>query len=464
MLVDDAADDRRRGRAIVNPEARRIALTAFRAQCLVHRLDDVAALAQFAQGGLQLFAQLPAARRGLAGKPHSFQLAKPRQPQRAVGDAARIGRRVPQVHETLAGLGDQRPVDAGEAILIDLGRELALLLDRGDRTEFERHQFARPLANTMGDVVAVDDQILAQLISAIDDDVNMGMAGIKMVHRDPIELRSQVTFEFAHEVAGEAGQVSELRALLRRDDDAKLMAIVLAAIEEGIAVGPVLRRRIQPAALAIARGAVALNITQMSGGAAVLAGGTNGARFDHDAPGARLAVAPSAFAQGAATNEGSAAPTSHADLAARSAAGPATRSMRGCARRPRAMLAGDLADPGEKALGGGTAAGVGADAAKPRTETIFVILAHRHRSRWPTQKHNKLFLSAAKSRANIDVSQESGTVPPSGRCRAPSPNQCADHDICARWPKVVPSALILPSATPTFCALPSIAVSESSLE
>src|SRR6266700_1657458 len=294
MLVDDAADDRRRGRAIVNPEARRIALTAFRAQCLVHRLDDVAALAQFAQGRLQFFAQLPAARRGLAGKPHSFQLAKPRQPQRAVGDAARIGRRVPEVHETIAGLGDQRPIDAGEAILIDLGRELAPLLDFGDRTEFERHQFACPLANAMGDVIAIDDQVLAQFVPAVDDDMNMRMAGIKMVHRHPIELRSQVTFEFAHEVAGEAGQVSELRALLRRDDDAKLMAIVLAPIEEGIAVGPVLRRRIQPAALAIARGAVALNITQMSGGAAVLAGGTDGARFDDDAPGARLTVAPSA--------------------------------------------------------------------------------------------------------------------------------------------------------------------------
>src|SRR6266481_2538279 len=276
MLVDDAADDRRRGRAVVNPEARRIAREALRLQRPVHRLDDVAALAQFAQGRLQFFAQLPAARRGLAGRPHSFQLAKPRQPQRAVGNAVRIGRRVSKVHETLAGLGDQRPIDAGEAILIDLGRELALLLDRGDRTQFERHQLACPLANAMGDVVAIDDQILAQLIPAVDDDVNMGMAGIKMVHRHPIELRSQVSFEFAHEIAGEAGQVAELRAFLRRDDDAKLVAIILAAIEEGIAVGPRLRRRIKPPALAIARGAVALDITQMSGGAAVLPGGTNG--------------------------------------------------------------------------------------------------------------------------------------------------------------------------------------------
>src|SRR5229473_1680664 len=214
---------------------------------------------------------------GSLASPISFQLAKPRQPQRAVGDAARIGRRVPEVHETLAGLGDQRPIDAGEAILIDLGRDLALLLDRGDRTEFERHQLACPLANAMGDVIAVDDQILAQLISAVDDDMNMGMAGIKMVHRHPIELRSQVFFELTHEVAGEAREIAELRAFLRRDDDAKLVAVVLAAIEEGIAVGPILRRRIQPAALTIARGAVALNITEMSGGASVLPGGTDGA-------------------------------------------------------------------------------------------------------------------------------------------------------------------------------------------
>ncbi len=184
---------------------------------------------------------------------------------------------MPKVHETLAGLGDQRPIDAGEAILIDLGRELALLLDRGDRTEFERHQLACPLANAMGDVIAVDDQILVQLISAVDDDMDMGMAGVEVIHRHPIELRSQVSFDLAYEVAGEAREVAELRAVLRRDDDAKLVAVVLAAIEEGIAVGPVLRRRIQPAALAIARGAVALNITEMSGGSSVLPGGTDGA-------------------------------------------------------------------------------------------------------------------------------------------------------------------------------------------
>ena len=132
--------------------------------------------------------------------------------------------------------------------------------------------------------------------------------------------------------------------------------------------------------------------------------------------------------------------------------------MRGCAKRPRAMLAGDLANPAEETLGGRAATAIGADAAGPRPEVIFVILAHRHRCRRSMQKHNKTTDSAAKSRANIDVSQRAGTVPPFGRCHAPSPNQCADHDILARWPKVVPSALILPSALSTVCPLPPVAI------
>src|SRR5712664_210106 len=123
-------------------------------------------------------------------------------------------------------------------------------------------------------------------------------------------------------------------------------------------------------------------------------------------------MAPSAFTQGAAADEGCAAPAPHADLAARSAARPATRSIRGCARRPRAMLAGDLANPGEEALGGRAAAGVGADAAGPRPEAIFVIPAHRRCSSQSTQKHSKTSRGAAKSPANAGVSPRRGTTPP----------------------------------------------------
>jgi hypothetical protein len=127
------------------------------------------------------------------------------------------------------------------------------------------------------------------------------------------------------------------------------------------------------------------------------------------------------------------------------------------------MLAGDLANPGEEALGGRAATAIGADAAEPRPETIFVIPAHRRCSSQSTQKHGKISGGAAKNPANAAVSPRRGTVPPSGRCRAPSPNQCADHDIFARWPKVVPSTLILPSTLSTVSALLLSLFSESSL-
>ena len=138
--------------------------------------------------------------------------------------------------------------------------------------------------------------------------------------------------------------------------------------------------------------------------------------------------------------------------------------MRGCTRRPRAVPAGNLANPGEEALGGRAATAIGADVARPRPEAIFVIPAHRRRCRPSMQKHNKTTYSAAKSCANFDVSPKRGTAMPFGRCRAPSPNQCADHDVFARWPKVVPSALILPSAPSTVSALLLSLFSESSLK
>jgi hypothetical protein len=67
-----------------------------------------------------------------------------------------------QVEEAILGFGDHRPVDAGEPVLVDLGHELAALLDLGDGTEFQRRQFARPLADAAREIVAIDDEILAQ--------------------------------------------------------------------------------------------------------------------------------------------------------------------------------------------------------------------------------------------------------------------------------------------------------------
>ena len=56
----------------------------------------------------------------------------------------------------------------------------------------------------MGDVVAGDVEDLAVVGDAPDDDVGVGMAGVVVIDRDPVEPGVQVVFHLPHEVAGEA--------------------------------------------------------------------------------------------------------------------------------------------------------------------------------------------------------------------------------------------------------------------
>ena len=120
----------------------------------------------------------------------------------------------------------------------------------------------------------------------------------------------------AHEVAGVCCQVGQVRAVFRRDDEPELMAIVLAAIEEGVAIGAVLVGGIELAALAIARGSVALDIAQMGRRLAVLSCLLDVAGFHDDTAHSRRAVLPSTR-QGARADEGRAASTLQARPAAR---------------------------------------------------------------------------------------------------------------------------------------------------
>ena len=82
--------------------------------------------------------------------------------------------------------------------------------------------------------------------------MHMGMAGVVVIDGNPIEFRAEVGFHLFHEIAGVGREVRQLRAVLGRDDESELVAVVLAAIKEGVAIGAVLGRRIEPAALAVA--------------------------------------------------------------------------------------------------------------------------------------------------------------------------------------------------------------------
>lgn len=82
--------------------------------------------------------------------------------------------------------------------------------------------------------------------------MHMGMAGVVVIDGDPIEFRAEVCFHLFHEIAGVGREVRQLRAVLGRDDEPELVAVVLAPIKEGIAIGAILGCRIEPAPLAVA--------------------------------------------------------------------------------------------------------------------------------------------------------------------------------------------------------------------
>ena len=47
------------------------------------------------------------------------------------------------------------------------------------------------------------------------------MAGIVVVHNHPLKLRAQIGFHLGHNIPGEAAEVGEPLAVLRRDDHAE---------------------------------------------------------------------------------------------------------------------------------------------------------------------------------------------------------------------------------------------------
>ena len=90
------------------------------------------------------------------------------------------------------------------------------------------------------------------------------MAGVEMIDRDPIEPGAEILLHLPHHVAGKAAKVREPVAVLGRDDEPELMAVLLPPLDEGTPIHPLAVWPIEPAALAIPGGSVALQVADMS--------------------------------------------------------------------------------------------------------------------------------------------------------------------------------------------------------
>ena len=231
----------------------------------VDGFDHIVALAKLLQGDLRAVGDNPSSRLELSGETVAFQAPDPADRQVAVF-ADQPSRTFPwaQVdHPLLALLAQEHLVEPGQALGLDLVLQLCLKLKLALVAQFPGDQLACPVADAMGDIVSGDIEDAAVIEHATDDDVAVGMAGVVVVNRDPVEGGREIQFHLAHEVTGEAAKVGHLGAILGRDDEAKLVAISPAALHESPAVGLVLESGIGLAPLAVSGDPVSFEVAEM---------------------------------------------------------------------------------------------------------------------------------------------------------------------------------------------------------
>jgi hypothetical protein len=284
LLVDQAANNWRPHLLAMQAEGLGAALPAAGGERPVDGFDDVAAFSERAHGRLELIREPPHSRLGLLGQAialQGLQAANAQRPIEVPMDLAGLGPRVqhPLLRLRLCQHG---PIDAGEALGRDLGLELGPQLPIKLWAKLERRPFLGAQPNAVGDVVLRDDEVLPPVVAPANEDVAVGVTGVEVVDRNPIELGAEILLHLPHHIAGEGTQVREPITVLRSDDEAKLMAVLPAAFGEGLAVRRVGVGGIKPAALAVPRRAIALQVADVGGGCPATNLEPHDPRLDHD--------------------------------------------------------------------------------------------------------------------------------------------------------------------------------------
>ena len=119
------------------------------------------------------------------------------------------------------------------------------------------------MADAVGDIVSGDIEDSTYLQNTADDDVGMGMAGIVMIDRDPIEAGLKILLHLLHQVAREASQIGHFIGIFRRHNEAELMPILTAPLDKGLAVGLVLESRIGLSFLSVPVDPIPFEIAKM---------------------------------------------------------------------------------------------------------------------------------------------------------------------------------------------------------
>jgi hypothetical protein len=106
-------------------------------------------------------------------------------------------------------------VKAREMLCVHLAGQLESHVVFNFWTKFQSHELPRAHPQAMGHVVLGDDQIIASVIFASNDNMSVGLASVVVINGYPIQFGFKVTLDLGHEVTDEGFQIMELCAVLR---------------------------------------------------------------------------------------------------------------------------------------------------------------------------------------------------------------------------------------------------------
>ena len=154
-------------------------------------------------------------------------------------------------------------VEIGPSFRFDLPFQCTTDFQIGAKTQFLGNQSLGTGAHAVADIVAGDNKIVPILGNAAHDNMDMRVLGIPMIGGGPIELRAEILFHLAHQIAGESFKVGHLQRVFRGDDKPKMMPVMLTARSKLIAIDVVTVRAKQLAMILIAADTIALYIREM---------------------------------------------------------------------------------------------------------------------------------------------------------------------------------------------------------
>ena len=181
---------------------------------LVHPLDNVAARSEFAQGLLCVTRKCPLSRRNFLRDTKMLQLAEPPHFERMGHIRLNAGIRSHVDQAIALNRACQITVNIGPAFGLNLPFERTADVDFGAGAKLVRNQFARPGTHTLTDIVAGNHKILAVITDPAHDDMDMGMFGVPMIDRRPVELGPHILFHLPHQITGEGFEVRHFKRVI----------------------------------------------------------------------------------------------------------------------------------------------------------------------------------------------------------------------------------------------------------